>query len=282
MAQLPARIPRLQRVLRTSLIGTLGAERGGMSAARLSLLGLALAAFWSAGCENNISIDNGGCAEPKPDIPSDSWCPPAYQCIDGEWVDTGGACPEPDCPASAPSNGEACEMVGHTCFYEEDVPCGPTGQVEANCTSDGWQVTAHYCSPPEYMCPSDLPLAGSNCTQFAGAANCMYSTETPCGQQVVTLSCSSEAGDTWVLDGPAACGMCTGYGNETTCATDPGCQWLFPGCGADPITEGCYPIAGCNEAPCEDGLTCVEKSHDPCYGELCEVCGEPYFTCVSP
>jgi hypothetical protein len=243
-------------------------------------LGFALAALFVVGCQNEVSIDGTDCKDPKPEVPPGTWCPPSYQCVDGEWVDTAGACPEPTCPGAKPESGSACQAVGQVCTYEEDVPCGPLEQVSAVCTQNGWQVTTNYCSP-EPICPDALPVVGTDCTGWTEAFGCMYPVQTPCGEQFAFIDCTiTPEGSTWTLTGGPSCGMCDGYGAEADCGTDSSCQWLHPGCEGTPIETGCYPKQGCDVAPCADTFTCVETNYDPCYGQLCDACGAPYFTCV--
>jgi hypothetical protein len=269
-----ARNPGASRLARAVLRG-----RGMRASLRFWQAGLALVSLVAVGCVPKVSVDDPGCAEPKPEVPPGSWCPPSYQCVDGEWVDTAGACPEPECPASKPSNGDACAVVGQSCWYEEDVPCGELEQVQAVCLESGWEVMASYCQP-EPVCPDALPVVGSDCTGWYEAYWCTYPVQTTCGEQFVGVSCSlTEAGDIWVVDMALSCGACDGYAAEAECSSDPGCQWLTPGCEGEPITTGCYPTTGCDVTGCAPGLVCAEKTYNPCYGELCDACGAPYFTC---
>ncbi len=86
-------------------------------------LGLLLVAVTS-GCGATITVDGddgeggeGGsivsCGEPPP--PSGGYCPPIWECVDGEWIDLGGACPEPTCPSDQPTYGSSCEVLGQLC-----------------------------------------------------------------------------------------------------------------------------------------------------------------------
>ena len=116
-----------------------------------------------SGC--SATIVNGGdggeggstseCGDPPP--PSGGYCPPAWECVDGEWVDLGGACPQPACPSSEPSYGSPCDVVGQICEYYSDDDCGYGSTAE--CTEEGWQVYSLRCSPP-VECPEVAPLAG--------------------------------------------------------------------------------------------------------------------------
>ena len=244
-------------------------------------LGFALASLFVVGCQNQISIDDPDCKEPEPEIPPGSWCPPAYECIDGEWVDTAGACPEPECPEAKPESGADCPLVGQECTYEEEVPCGPISEVSAVCTEAGWQVMTNYCQP-EPVCPEELPVVGADCTGWYDAFWCLYPVQTACGEQFANVNCAATAeGAVWTLGSPLSCGACESYGAEADCGTDPSCQWLTPGCSGEPIVTGCYPVQGCDVTPCGENLTCVERSYNPCHNKLCDGCGGSYFTCVA-
>lgn len=252
-----------------------------LSTISLRSAAFAAAALFVMGCKGNVSVDPSECQDPKPEVPPGAWCPPAYECIDGEWMDTAGACPEPLCPEAKPASGAACELIGQTCSYQEDIPCGPIGEVQAVCTADGWEVMANYCQP-EPVCPDEMPIPGADCADWPDAYACNYAVESSCGTMMAFLHCDISAeGMTWKLDGGPTCGACEGYGAEADCNTDAACQWLTPGCGEAPIEMGCYPKQGCDVTDCpDDSLVCVERIYDPCYGELCDACGASYFTCV--
>lgn len=251
---------------------------------------LALVTLAALGCSTKISIDDTdsdpdpdpGCEGERPDIPNDAWCPPVYECIDGAWVDVGGACPEPLCPESKPLDGSSCEMVGQVCYYEQDVPCGETELMEFNCTSNGWLGAYEWCQP-EPECPVELPVVGTDCTGWEYAYACQYLVENACGQEMMFLACSyTESGDQlWTSSSTSTCNICNGNGTEAECALAPECQWLTPGCGPDPIQTGCYPKEGCDVAGCPtDDSICVMTTYDPCYGQLCEACGASFFACL--
>ena len=64
-------------------------------------------------CTSTVTVDRDDDEqECGPQPGSSGWCPPAWVCIDGEWQDTAGACPEPTCPTTAPGSGDACLPVG--------------------------------------------------------------------------------------------------------------------------------------------------------------------------
>jgi hypothetical protein len=249
---------------------------------------LVIAALAALGCKTNVSVDDPdpdpdkGCEDPKPEVPPGTFCPPAYACFDGEWVDTAGACPEPTCPASKPYDGTSCEVLGQVCSYQEDVPCGPVEQVETHCTATGWVSVYNYCQP-EPECPDELPVGGTDCSAWAYYAYaCHYNVSTSCGDQLVFLSCVAGEGTwTWKVDSPSTCAICKEYGSEAACAASTECQWLQEGCGDNPVQTGCYPKTGCEVSGCPtDDSVCVETSYNPCYNKLCDACGAPYFACL--
>lgn len=241
-----------------------------------------LASLTAFGCKTTVSVDDPDteCQGERPDIPNDSWCPPAYECIDGEWVDTAGACPEPACPATKPADGESCQLAGQVCSYEEEVPCGPVEQVDSHCIDGGWVTVYNYCQP-EPECPDDLPVAGTDCSGWDYAYSCQYFLQTSCGEEVVFLSCAAgEAGMVWNLDSGSTCAVCNDHATEAECGATSECQWLTPGCGDQPTQMGCYPKVGCDLAGCDDDSACVETTYDPCYGQACDACGASYFACL--
>ncbi len=251
----------------------------------LHAFGLILGSMAFFGCNGNITTDTDpdgdGCKDPKPEVAEGTWCPPSWVCSEGEWVDSSGACPDPECPASKPVNGQDCPLVGQSCPYEEDVPCGETEIVNVMCTQNGWSVGANFCQP-EPICPSLLPSIGTACDDWADAYFCNFAVETWCGPQDVIVSCVFEAQAwVWTLQQPATCEICKGYTEPGTCAVSAGCQWLTPGCGDQPIQEGCYPKEGCDVNPCmTDDSICAEVTFNPCAGSNCNACGASFFACL--
>lgn len=248
---------------------------------------LVLVSLTALGCSNKISVDDTdpdpdpGCEGERPEIPENAWCPPSYECIDGQWVDTAGACPEPLCPDYKPSDGTSCQVVGQVCNYQEDIPCGETEQVSVHCTDNGWIATYNYCQP-EPECPDDLPVAGTDCAGWDFAYSCQYLLQTACGEEMVFLACTgTEQGQTWTIQSGSTCAICKDHDTDAECALAPECQWLTPGCGDEPTQTGCYPKVGCDVAGCPtDDSICVETTYDPCYGQPCEACGASFFACL--
>lgn len=242
----------------------------------------ALSLSW-LGCKINVAVDPPGedCEGPAPQIPEGAWCPPVYECIDGEWVDTAGACPDPECPAKRPADGKSCDLEGQQCSYEEDVPCGPIETVTAVCEGGAWVSIHPYCQP-EPDCPEVLPVMGADCSGWDFAYACSYFIETACGQQAAFVSCSSteEGAQVWTLQGGVTCDICSGYGSMAECGLAPECQWLTPGCGDTPTETGCYPKTGCDVTGCTDDSICVETTYNPCANQPCDACGAPYFACL--
>lgn len=233
------------------------------------------------GCSPKVTIGvDGECSDPKPEVPPGTWCPPAYECIDGEWVDTAGACPEPTCPADMPAEGAACEMLGQTCAYESDEPCGDYSEVSALCTETGWVLTKLFCSPGP-VCPEALPEVGGDCSEWSEAYFCNYNVETPCGAEWTDVYCDTAAEiPTWTLENGLTCDNCRDFSSVEACSASASCQWLWPGCGEAPIVVGCYPKEGCDVLGCEESWACSEVSYDPCYNKECDGCSAAYMTCL--
>ncbi|MEZ4293819.1 MAG: hypothetical protein R3B70_02500 [Polyangiaceae bacterium] len=249
---------------------------------------LLVASAAALGCNNTVSVEPTGtttggndCEDPPPEVPPGTYCPPAYVCIDGEWVDTAGACPEPECPLFKPDDGDACQLVGQTCPYEEEIPCGPIEQVNAVCTENGWISMYPKCQP-EPECPDEMPIAGADCAGWDYAYDCYYQLEAMCGSKAVSFTCVfTENEQVWLVQSGETCGPCKDHGSEAECALDAECQWLTPGCGPEPIQTGCYPKTGCDLTDCPtDDSICVETTYNPCYNQLCDACGASFFACL--
>lgn len=241
-------------------------------------------------CNGSVSHDDGdggggggGCG-PAPQIPEGAWCPPSYSCIDGQWMDTAGACPDP-CPASQPADGSSCSgLLGAQCTYEyPEEPCGPGPYtVTVTCTADGWLSQTNYCQP-EPECPVDMPLSGTDCPPDLAGYPCFFSVETGCGPQPATATCDAGVWNVQ-LEAGAECG-CVGLGTAEACAAaGPACRWLTPGC--DPgvtVVTGCFPAADCID--CGDGASCETVSYNPCppveNGPVCDACGAEAKVCLA-
>lgn len=163
------------------------------------------------------------------------YCPPSYVCIDGEWVDTAGACPDP-CPESAPTHGTPCDAVGVSCPYEEEeLGCGPVGTVTATCTSEGWEVTTPYCLP-EPECPEALPLDGASCEGWEYAYFCSYGVEASCGPVTANAFCEYVGDEMiWSAQLTDECPTCDELTTAETCGAHPDCAWYAE-------TEVCEPL----------------------------------------
>jgi hypothetical protein len=242
----------------------------------------------SAACSSQIELppdDDGSCEERVP--ATNGWCPPAWACVDGEWIETAGACPEPACPATRPDDGVACLKLEQECRYTEDVPCGPQGQVTSTCTESGWVTMVTYCQP-EPTCPDAMPSPGSDCSSWDYAYFCQY--EVACDElALVTMSCDyTTPTPTWKVDGDApVCGSCDAAGDPASCSANLGCAWRVPGCASDgqtPIVEGCYPAFDClNAESCPNpDEVCTPKVYDPCFGSMCDACGAVVGVCTLP
>lgn len=239
------------------------------------------------GCQATVVNDGddgtgggGECGE----RPADTFCGSNWECVDGEWEQSGGDfCAE--CPDQLPSDGAECPYVGFTCEYYEDVPCGPSGEVTVECTEDGWVTYWPRCQP-EPECPVIQPEHGADCSEWYNAYWCEYPSN--CGGSN-TFHCDFGSDPaTWVLDtqSPDCPVDCTAAADIDTCGGLAGCQWLTPGCaseGEQAIAEGCYPVADCaaEGAPsCGDESICAAFVYNPCEGLDCRACGATYNTCV--
>ena len=249
-----------------------------------SLLGLPLALAW--GCDSSVSSDgadgaddDGGDCGPPPPPEMENECPPAWQCIDGTWVDTAGACPEPECPDLEVSAGAACSHEGQSCsYFHEDEPCGEEqGYHDYQCMEHTWTLVGTRCSPPP-ECPFELPEAGTDCSEFPQAA-CPFEVQGECGPTVAFATCDSNEDDLlWTVIVGDSCD-CTAQGDPASCE-DVGCRWLVPGCGDAPLwQEGCYPADDCTADSCGDGYVCSEVSVNPCWNQACDACSAPAAIC---
>jgi hypothetical protein len=248
-----------------------------------SLLGsLALfAALALSACDVQVTVDDDEECGPRP--PSDGWCPPKWECVDGEWLSLAGACPEPECPVTKPTDGDPCEMVGQSCSYSDEFDCGPYAEVTASCTEDGWILLTNYCQP-EPTCPETMPVVGSDCSDWEYPYYCPYAVA--CEEPVsVVMSCDyTTPTPVWKVDGDSpVCGSCEAVLDPLTCGVNIGCVWRAPGCadeGQLPIVEGCYPDIDCLTAE-----SCPSPE-DQCQTFIVDpgtdACGVPVGVCVGP
>lgn len=234
-----------------------------------------------AACTTTVTVDpdEEECG-PKPG--GGGWCPPAWQCVDGEWVDTAGMCPEPACPASVPANGDSCPIVGQDCSYTVEEMCGPVSTVSAVCTATGWKLAYSACQP-EPTCPLQMPVVGSDCSGWDYPYFCQYNHACIDVITTVAMSCDYTVDPpSWQLDSePPLCAACESMGDAASCSATSGCQWLVPGCGENPIAEGCYPAGDCQVDGCDiPEQSCVVFDKNPCWNELCDACNAPIGVCL--
>lgn len=250
---------------------------------RLSPLAL-LTILSAAACGSTVSGSDDGddgpgdCGEAPP-LGMIKDCPQTWVCIDGEWMDTAGACPDP-CPPSQPADGETCPYPGTSCDYDDEFDCGGGGTVTSTCTEEGWVSMTLFCQP-EPECPDELPLNGAGCDGWDFAYYCAYDVETSCGIVQASASCDFvEAGPTWSVQLLDGCPSCDAHFTAETCDANPACQWLEPGCG-DPALAiaGCFPAEPCTADSCDEGETCIGVVIDPCWKTLCNACGEERDVC---
>ncbi len=251
------------------------------------------ASGWAAGCTPSVVNDNdddhdpiptpGECDAPPP--PASGWCPPSWACLDGEWVDTAGACPDP-CPVDRPWDGDPCDAIGAQCSYDEPMwDCTGeeegTSTVTLQCTEQGWSTVGYRCMP-EPICPDAVPVSGGDCSDWMEAYFCSYQVETSCGQQSAWAECWWEEGDQWLwhVELSEPCDSCEGIADAGTCAANSACRWLEPGCDEPAVSAGCYPADDCTEGSCGDGQTCTTASYDPCWNAACDACGAEALLCL--
>lgn len=284
-------------------MGTRLARCSGMTRAHAGLIRGTLLVLFGVGalgaCANDVTfgaeddddvVGDGTCLTPPP--PADGWCPPAWTCVNGQWIDTAGACPDPACPSFEPADGETCPQEGQTCQYDydEEYPCGDEEwgyTVTVECFDGAWTHISNYCQP-EPECPDEAPVAGTDCTGWDEAYFCGYEVETSCGAVWLDAYCEwSEGGQLWnvVLYDPPVCqDGCSAYGGEAGCAADTSCRWLVPGCetgGPNALTEaGCYPAEDCSADSCGAGQTCQTVSYDPCHNQACDSCAAEGAVCL--
>jgi hypothetical protein len=220
----------------------------------------------------------GDCGAPPPPG-AGGYCPPSYECIDGQWQDTAGACPEPLCPASEPYDDVACVMEGQDCQYPYEFGCDTEpSEITYRCMNGFWSAITPYCSK-EPVCPSALPIDGSDCSGWETAWDCYYDVTVECSQDQDVAYAYCNADWVWEVDMPASCEGCN-YADPATCEADAACRWLVPGCGENPLLgEGCHPVADCAPDSCGDGGTCSSYDANPCWNQPCDACSAPVSIC---
>ena len=246
----------------------------------LSLVVPALLLAW--GCKSSVDAFDGGeqgeCEDPPP--PSAGFCPASWVCIDGEWVDTGGDCPDP-CPIDRPAEGSACTEEGLECgYFVDEEPCGqPAHDETVKCLGGAWTTLGPRCEPPP-ECPEALPTAGGDCTGWADAFGCNYTVESSCGDLPAFAYCDTGTW-TWSVELSETCGACDALSDAASCSAAPGCRWLVPGCGEPPLpSEGCFAAEDCVAGGCDEGETCTLVVINPCWNSPCDACGADANVCL--
>lgn len=251
------------------------------------LFAAGLSTLMASACDPTVSFisddDDGGCTEPRP--PSDGWCPPIWMCIDGEWVDTGGACPDP-CPTVRPADGSPCDAEGFVCEYQEDIPgdcLEETATVKVQCSASGWTTIGYHCSPnPE--CPEAPPIAGGDCSDWLEAYWCSYEVPSACGPLAMHAYCDYVGGAwQWQADLIDTCPTgCEGLSDPAGCEASADCRWLAPSCDDGPNSgiSGCFDATPCSAESCDEGQSCATVSYDPCWNQSCEACAADTTVCL--
>ena len=230
-------------------------------------------------CDARVDVQGKGGGAECDGPPPPTFCATDFECVDGEWVEIGGG--ECACPASKPASGAPCSAVGMSCQYPDEQPCGPTGTVTATCAADGWQLVYSACQP-EPTCPLELPLAGSDCSEWEYPYFCQYNVGCDGEAATVSFDCDySTSPPSWrPYEQVEGCGPCEAIGTAEACSVAAGCRWLEPGCGAQPLAAGCYPAADCASAmDCPFDLECVPRSYDPCWLASCDACDATAYVC---
>jgi len=249
---------------------------------RLMWLGLGLGLVLAPlGCQVTVNDGDDDCSLA---MPVGDECGRDFVCVDGSWVLEEGQSFCTPCPEYQPSDGEACSAIGQTCQYEEEFGCDTEiSFVTSRCTEDGW-FTAYPNCQPEPVCPDDMPIAGSDCSDWDFAYWCDYPTN--CGDgSSVSMHCEiTVEASTWVIDSEPSCQLaCADASGTAECAAIAGCQWLEPGCAEPPqtaISAGCYPIDDCTVNACTPDEVCSPYVYNPCFDQPCDACGGEYSLCT--
>jgi hypothetical protein len=251
----------------------------------LFVAALGSASLFALACGSTVINDDDGtgggggsdCGPPPPQS-GDGWCPTSYECIDGQWHDTPGVCPEPECPASEPYDSVACVLEGQDCQYEVEWGCDEEySEVTYTCMDGVWVEISNYCQPPP-KCPDALPVDGSDCAGWDYAYDCSYQVPNACGieDDYAYVYCD---GTSWTVDMKSTCGECS-YEDAASCEANAACRWLVPGCGDNPLpAEGCAPIDDCAPDSCTGGATCSTYDANPCWNSPCDACSAPVSIC---
>ncbi len=248
---------------------------------KLLSLGIFLSAALLA-CDHQVlngtdGDSDGGCVGPAPEpYPG---CP--SMCLAGQWVHN-DMCANRPCPNARPADGDSCTWEGQICSYLETTygNCYEDEYYEVNliCTTAGWTTTTTYCSPIE--CPDSLPVQGADCSDWYDAYACSYAYEDECGPADAHASCDYST-STWIVEATSACTVCDQHASADTCAANPACRWLVPGCGEPALpVEGCFPADDCAADGCDEGETCTTSWHDPCWNASCDACGAEVQVCL--
>jgi hypothetical protein len=139
-------------------------------------------------------------------------------------------------------------------------------------------------NPPIPFCPDTVPQTGQDCEpDSAPVEGCTYQDE--CGLDI-EASCLPDG--SWEVLYAGTCNppaACSAYSDPDSCATDPSCRWLAPGCG-DPAGIPALAAAGCFDiTPCVDDTSCASGTCQQvmvvpsCVEQGCDSCGEATTVC---
>lgn len=152
----------------------------------------------SSGGSGNVSgaggapacVPGGACAPAGATCtPTDECCPCSYLCQDGTWHTSAcPACEAPQCPPTAPAQGDACDP----CEALLPSPCAyANGCVSATCNGKTWSVTVTPC-PSKIPCDAGNPSCPDEmlCVTPGGLGDTPYCAPNPCGPEPVSCGCA--------------------------------------------------------------------------------------------
>lgn len=79
---------------------------------------------------------------------------------------------------------------------------------------------------------------------------------------------------------PQTLPACRTLSSSVGCDARADCRYLVPGCGFEPVPEGCYSAELCTDDTCGAGERCMSVSAHPCWNSPCEQCDESTRACM--
>jgi hypothetical protein len=197
------------------------------------------------------------------DAPSDLACGPvcAIYCAFGNKLDERGC---PTCTCNPDPQIDAGPVVDTKPIDTKLIICPAIACIDLFC-EDGYVTDANGCptctckSVPDPVCPV---LKCQACT-FGYVKD---------SNGCDTCTCAADPGT-----------ACSSFTNQSACAaTVARCVWLTQGCGTPALpATGCYDqtLLNCTTS-CPDGLTCLQRSINPCVSSDCNSCGQQIGICL--